>query len=276
VTEKDDIRRSALEERIRLAQQDIEDLQRQVDDGELDEDTAADLEARYRSDLESAEDALKGMPQAKKPSRPAAKQQPAPASSDSWWTTPRIMAVAAGAMVLLTVVIVVLATSGGDEEPGAEGVLTSVDGTPQPGTGGVAELEAAVAAQPENNAMRLALAGIYFESGDFMNAMNHYSSITGNDPTPADAAIANARIGWMAWAALNDPATALSFLDAAIGLDPAYGEAVLWKGIVLLYGMEDGDAAIPLFERVLELPDLPPELRPDVENMLDEARGGGA
>lgn len=276
MTEKDDIRRSALAERIRLAEQDIADLGQQVEDGELDEDTALSLEERYRADLDKAKAELKGMPKPKKKAAPVASQRPeSTATARAGWSSPRILAIAAGVMVILTVVIVVLATGGGDD-PAAEVALTGPGALPAGSTGSVAELEAAVAAQPENNTMRLALAGIYFESGDFMNAMNHYSTVTGSNPSQAEAAIANGRIGWMAWAALNDPETALSFLDAAIDLDPLYGEAVLWKGIVLLYGMEDGAAAAPLFEQVLNLPDLPDELRPDVENMLAEAQGGGS
>jgi tetratricopeptide (TPR) repeat protein len=169
---------------------------------------------------------------------------------------------------VLTVVIVVLAT--GDDE-GSEATMA---GPTSVASGSLAEMEAAVAAQPENNAMRLVLAQMYFDSGDYMNAMNQYSTVTANDPTPQDAATANAHIGWMAWVALDDPETALAFLDAALAADPAYGEATLWKGIVLLYGMEDGPSAVPLFEQVLGLSDLPDALRPEVEALLEEARGG--
>ncbi|MCB2222997.1 MAG: tetratricopeptide repeat protein [Actinobacteria bacterium] len=264
----DEIRRSALEQRIRIAQQDLADLQAQVDDGELDEAAASELEARYRRDLEEARSALAALP------KPVAKAKPkgpgkgaaAKAPAKSPWPT---VAVVIAAMVLATVVIVVLATSG-------DGGPTATTTAAPAASGSLAEMEAAVAAQPDNNAMRLALADMYFESGDFMSAMNHYSTVTASDPTDAEAAVANARIGWMAWAALNDAETALSFLDTAIALDPVYGEAVLWKAIVLLYGMEDGEAAVPLFEEVLGYPDLPDELRPEVERMLDEARGGGA
>jgi tetratricopeptide (TPR) repeat protein len=169
--------------------------------------------------------------------------------------------------VAATVVIVVLATGGDDPPP------TTVAAPAATGPAALAELEAAVAAQPENNTMRLVLAQRYFDAGDYMNAMNQYSTVTANDPTPADAATANAHIGWMAWVALNDPETALQFLDSALASDPGYGEAVLWKGVVLLYGMEDAAAAVPLFERVLGFPDLPDALRPEVEALLAEAQG---
>ena len=64
----DDVRRQALEQRIRLARQDIDDLQQQVDDGEMDEATAVELEARYRQDLEAAREELNSLPKpAKQP-----------------------------------------------------------------------------------------------------------------------------------------------------------------------------------------------------------------
>ncbi len=68
---QDDIRRRALEERVRLAEQDIVDLQQQVDDGEMDEATAASLESRYRADLDDARNVLAGMPKPKPAPQPS-------------------------------------------------------------------------------------------------------------------------------------------------------------------------------------------------------------
>lgn len=271
MTDRDLTKRRALEERVRLAEQDIADLQRQVDDGELDEATAASLEARYRTDLEAARETIAAMPKPKAAPRAAgAKQaspQPTPAKANR---NPLIIGVAAAAMVLVTVVIVVLATGG--EDPPAEAALTS-QGTQQAGTGTFAEMEAALASQPDNNPMRLALAGLYFDSGDYMSAMNHYSAVTANDPTPEESSTANARIGWMAFAALNDAETALTFLDAARALDDTNNEAVLWTGMVYLYGFADGEAAAPYFEQILGLTGLSETTRTDVEAMLAEAQG---
>jgi len=270
---KDEIRRRALQERIRLAEQDISDLRQQVDDGELDETTAASLEDRYRTDLDALRKSLAGMPKPKKAPQGA---KPVPMAAGAKSTTSRnalIIGAAAAAMVLLTVVIVVLAT-GGDGGAPTE-AATPAQGIPQPGTGSVADLEAAVAAQPDNNPMRLALAGLYFDGGDYMNAMNHYSAVTGSNPTAAEGSTANARIGWMAFTALDDSETAVAFLDAAIEMDAANHEATLWKGMVLLYGIEDGEAAVPYFEQILALDGLSATTRADVETMLAEAQGGG-
>jgi len=259
-------RRAALEERIRLAEQDLADLAVQIEDGELDEDDATGLEERYQADLADARKAMTAMP--KRDKAPAVESKPAEPAGAAGRSGMKVLAIGAAAMVVLTVGIVVIAQGGGDEAPAA--APTSV-----PVTDSLADLVAAVEAQPGNNQMRLALADSYFAAGEYMEAMNHYSTITASDPTPEQASIANARIGWMAYSALNDPDMALQFLDTSISQDPLYGEAKLWKGVVLLYGMDDGPAAAPYFEEVLQMSDLPAELRPEVELMLEEATGGG-
>jgi tetratricopeptide (TPR) repeat protein len=138
----------------------------------------------------------------------------------------------------------------------------------------IAELEAVVAAHPESNAMRLALAALYFDRGDYLEAMEHYLAVLDNAPTPEEEAVALARVGWMAYIT-EQPQTAVAYLEQSIAKDPSYGEAKLFLGVVLLYGMEDPAGALPLLEEVLAMPDLPSELRPEVEQMVAEARGGG-
>ncbi len=265
-----EIRRAALEERIELAEQDLADLAIQIEEGELAEADAARLEDRYQADLAAAHKALQTLPKretAAAPGPKAGKPDTTGSAKGPGRSGIKVLVIGVAAMIVLTIGIVVIAQSGGDDE-------STAAAAPPPATDSLAELVAAVEAQPGNNPMRLALADTYFETGDYMNAMNHYSTITANDPTAEEASVANARIGWMAYAALGDPETALQFLDMSIEQDPLYGEARLWKGVVLLYGMNDGPAAVPFFEEVLQMADLPESLRPDVEIMLQEALGG--
>ena len=263
-------RRAALEERIRLAEQDLADLAVQIEEGELAETDAVRLENRYQADLDAARTALNSLPRGEKAPAPRSKGgdpgKVAPAGAPGR-SGLKVLVVAVAAMVVLTIGIVVIAQGGAEDE-------ATATTAPAASTGSLAELVAAVEAQPGNNPMRLALADRYFETGDYMEAMNHYSTITANDPTDGEASVANARIGWMAYSALGDPQTALQFLDMAIEQDPLYGEAKLWKGVVLLYGMDDGPAAVLFFEEVLQMTDLPEALRPEVELMLQEALGG--
>ena len=64
---RSDAGREALEQRRAHALRDLEELAQQVDDGEIPEEDAAVLEARYRKDLEEVERRLGSMPM--RPSR---------------------------------------------------------------------------------------------------------------------------------------------------------------------------------------------------------------
>jgi tetratricopeptide (TPR) repeat protein len=264
-----DRRRAALEDRVRHAERDLEELARQVEDGEIDEETAARLEDRYRADLDAAEASLGELPAERKhrPGREEADEERGPAARA---LSGRGLLALAGVMVVLTIGIVVLATRGGDE--GAGTATTAPAAADLPSTGDpVADMEAAVAAHPDSNEMRLALGGLLFDRGEYLTAMEHYIFVLENEPTTAEESVALTRVGWMAYVTGQNEA-AEDYLRSAIEVDPAYGEAKLFLGVVLLYGNEDPDGAIPLLEEVLTYPDLPEGLRPDVEGMLADAR----
>ena len=136
------------------------------------------------------------------------------------------------------------------------------------------ELEGVVAANPNINAMRLALADRYFAAEEYSSALDHYLYIAENDPTPTEEGIALARLGWMAYATgLSEAAEeyVLSSLDA----DPTNTEATLFLGFITLYGLEDAERAIPQLEAALEIPDLRADIVTQIEAALEEARGGG-
>jgi len=251
----------ALEERRRIVLRDLDELAQQVADGEIDAATAIGLESGYRAELTEVERALAALPETPRREPPAAAAPAAPATPALPATRSAHRALwAMGTLVLaLTGVIVFLATRGG-----GEAATTTLPGD-------IAEMEAAVAAHPESNAMRLVLAGLYFDQGEYLGAMEHYLAVLDNSPLPADESVALARIGWMAY--LTDQVdTAIAYLEQAITVDPAYGESKLFLGVVLLYGKEDPAAALPLLEEVLTYPDLPDDLRPELERMVTEAR----
>lgn len=265
---------AALDERVRNAQRDLEELAEQVDAGEIDETTAVRLEAGYRRELAEAQRLLAEI---RGPERQAPARKRGPVVSEDGGATPRrasgsprnVLVGMLVAMVALTVVIVIAGR--GDDDGGAAAPATTQG--PEIGSSGdpIADMEAAVAAHPESNEMRLALAGMYFDLGQYLPAMEHYLAVLENDPAPDEESVALARVGWMAYVT-DQPATAVEYFNAALAIDPAYGEAKLFLGVVLLYGMEDPEAAVPVLEEVLAFPDLPEQLRPDVERMLAEAR----
>ena len=291
-----DAARNAMEARRDHARRDLEEIAQQVEDGEIDAGTAATLEAGYRADLEKAEAALAEMPAPEKKRTPAASsgkpaakaaRKPSPSKQvkapeedeDSPPAFPVKGLVGLGAAAaVLTVLILVIANLGGDDEgmpasampPASEG-QTEMPLDPNDPLG---QMAAAVAANPEVNGMRLALASALFERGEYMPAMEHYLFVLENEPTTQEEAISLARVGWMAHVT-GQPETARDYLHAATELDPNYGEAKLFYGVVLLYGIGDAEAALPVLEEVLQLPDLPESLRPEVEAMLADARAGG-
>jgi len=246
--------RAALVERLRIAGRDLEDLADQVDGGELDPITAASLESRYRGEIIRAQEALDGLGEPDQlPPRPP------PAG-------PRrmvVVVVAGMAMALLTIGIVV---AGRNAAPSPVAPTA-----PDPARVTVAELEDALAADPGNVALRLTLGRRYLDAADYVNAMSHFATVAAAGAGPVETAIAEAHMGWMAWVALGDPSTALDLLDSALQRSPGYPEAMLWKGVVLLYGMDDGAAAVPIFEELLVLEGVPAGLRIEIERLRDEA-----
>ena len=136
------------------------------------------------------------------------------------------------------------------------------------------QLEDVVAQNPDINAMRMALADRYFEEENFSQALDHYLYIAENNPTPAEEGRALSRIGWMAYTT-GQPETAEQYLQTSLTVDPTNAESKLFLGFVLLYGLEDAEAAIPWLEEVAEVPDLPPTLLAQVQDALDDARSGG-
>jgi tetratricopeptide (TPR) repeat protein len=274
--------RRVLEDRVDHARRDLEELAAQVEEGEIDHETAARLESRYRLELAEADEALAALSEdggASRRDRRAEKRTAASSvavAADGAGGSPARLPtrglVGLGAAAVVLTVLIVIIGSGGDDEP-ASAPATGTDPTVavDPGQDPLAQMEAAVAANPEVNGMRLALAGLYFDRGEYLPAMEHYLAVLDNEPTQEEEALSLARVGWMAYVS-GQPETAAAYLSSAVQLDPAYGEAKLFYGVVLLYGLEDPAGAIPVLEDVLALADLPASIRPDVENMLAEAR----
>jgi tetratricopeptide (TPR) repeat protein len=281
-----DRRREAVEQRLRHARRDLEELTTQLDDGEIDEATASRLRARYESDVAEAEAQLASMPTPKASKTPEATSpqaaSPGEKSAASPAGTRRALWIMGGVVVALTVVIVFLARSGGEEEPTAEGASPPPTGAPG-SAGGFTEMEAAVAADPTNMPLRLALGGMYFELGEYIPAMQHYLVVIEGEATEPERSVALGRVGFLAYVTEQYDA-AVTYIQQGIDADPDNGENYLFMGVVQLYGLGDAEAAVPSFESVLALPDctaqdtgpcIPSELRIDVERMLSEAQDAG-
>jgi tetratricopeptide (TPR) repeat protein len=133
------------------------------------------------------------------------------------------------------------------------------------------ELESIIAAHPESLAMRLALADLYFDDGDYSASLPHYLGVLEGEPTPLEESRALGRIGWMAYLTGQTTAAA-DYLEASLEADPDNGEGKLFLAVVLFEGSGDAAGAIPLLEEVLAIPGLPDDMRQAVGAVLDEAR----
>ena len=250
-----------LNERRLHALRDLEELAEQVAIGELDEQTADRLRAGYQSELEAVELALQGA----EPVRPAEVSRAAEPAERS---RGRAMT---GAFLLIgafTVVILLAAQtfrSDGDPGPATPSDVATVDGAL------LEEMEDVVAAHPDNIGMRMALADLYFDQGEYGSAIDHYVVVLAGEMTVEEESRTLGRIGWMAYST-GQTGVAVDYLNASLTADPEYAEGKLFLGLVKLYGLEDAAGALPLLEEVLALPGLGDGIRIEVEAAVNDAR----
>ena len=155
------------EEKIAQAQADLAALERQVEDGELEEADAAPLRAAYLQEIAEAEQA----------------GEPADAAPTDGRRNRRLLI-----GVLVAVVAMVGVTVAASQ--------ALVPRSPAPGDVDLSEvsneaMEAVIADNPDDpqiNGMRLALADRYFEEESYQQAFEHYRIVLENDPAAGEAA----------------------------------------------------------------------------------------
>jgi tetratricopeptide (TPR) repeat protein len=253
--------RLRLEERHRLVVRDIEELDQQVEDGEIDVATAQDLRSAYQRELESLKAAIERLP--------ATAPEVIVGSISRSDQAPRVRS---PRTVLISSIVIVVALS-------AAIALAARDASPEaltvdPASVSNEELEAVIAANPNINGMRMALADRYFAAEEYGSALDHYLYIADNNPTADEESKVLARIGWMAYIT-DQPEAAEDYVLASLRVDPANAEATLYLGFITMYGLGDAEGAIPQLEAALELPNLSPGVVSQIEAALQEARQGG-
>jgi tetratricopeptide (TPR) repeat protein len=267
--------RKQLEERRGIAMRDLAELAEQVEAGEIDEETAKPLRANYQAEFDQVTDQLGLLPS---PNRQPAHETKTENETKEGPQPRSARRAIIGSVLVIAALSVAIFLAAGDIDPepattapeaGASGGL-SVD----PNSVSNEQLEEVVAQNPTLNAMRLALADRYFEDQDYGRALDHYLFIVENNPTPAEEGRALSRVGWMAYVT-DQPEAAEQYVQTSLTADPTNDEAKLFLGFILLYGLEDAEAAIPWLEEVANVPNLPAAIMEQVETALNDARNGG-
>ena len=132
--------------------------------------------------------------------------------------------------------------------------LTRESSTPPPATAPAVDasdpyafFEQRVRAHPDDVAARLDLARRYLDGSRVTDALEQYTAVLRLDPTDAEA---HAQIGLILL--LNGrPEQALRSVEDALQVAPDYPEAIFYKGVILLRGLDRPDQAIQAFRDYL-------------------------
>ncbi len=243
--------RAAIEDARRIVATDIAELDVQEAAGELDAAEAARLRQSYLAEQEAL---AKAEPQA----------APAPTRS-------RARSLVGGGILVvgaiaLTVAVVVTVR---DRAPGdlITGGIADQEQTRDLTTVTNEEMEAVIAANPDVVPMRLALAGRYFDEGNFSDAVRHYLEVLDREQHPE--ALAN--VGWMAY--LNgEVETGLAFVERSLAITDALPQAHWYIANIRYLGMQDPTGAVAPLETLLAFESIPAEVRDAAVSLLDEVK----
>ena len=242
---------SVIGQRMDQVTSDIEDLERQVADGELDPATAQELRDVYTAELGDLSDKDSDVP-----------------VRTGVESKIKVGAAVIGAVSAVMGLVAIVGLNN-PQSNATEGVINDVLNGQQVDLADVTneDMEVVVANNPDVLPMRRALARRYFEEGEFSKALEHFIYILDREKDAESLAT----VGWMTY--LSDSAeTAASLLDEALVVDPDYVTAQVWLALVRLEGLNDPAGAVPLLERALLSTELPPETVSVIEEALTLAR----
>ncbi len=168
---------------------------------------------------------------------------------------------AVAALIGGTVIAVVVATLARDTAPApAAAPATSADDP-------FGFFEQRVEDQQDDLAARLDLAHRYLDAGRIEESLAEYAVALELDPDDAEA---HAHVGIILYLA-ERPRQALVSVDRALATDPGYPEALFFRGVILLRGLDRPQEALAAFERYLREAPFGAE-RGSAEAMIAEAQ----
>ena len=255
--------RARLTERRDIISRDIEELAEQVETGEIDESTAAELRTGYVQDLADVEARLAELPRERPTPKSTDSSPEMPKTIQQGWSPKKVLT-AGGVLVAAFTMILVLVISTANNPSTTQttaGAATSET---------LQQLEAAVEANPDVVGMRIALADEYFAEDDLTSALDQYLTALDSNPTDAEASHVLGRVGWLAYVT-GQPDAAVDYLNQSLEKDPTNLEATLFLGIDYLYGLDDAEKALPLLQQVMADPDIPTDLKTQIQTAIDDA-----
>jgi len=117
------------------------------------------------------------------------------------------------------------------------------------------ELERTANSQPNNAAVRVELANVYFDAERFDLAVPWYEAALKLDPKNLDA---STDLG-VSYYSLNQADRALAQFDHSLSLDPKHLKTLLDQGIVRAFGKKDFAGAIDSWQKVIAAAPTSPE-----------------
>lgn len=129
------------------------------------------------------------------------------------------------------------------------------------------EMEAVIAANPDVIPMRLALAGRYFDEGDFSSALGHYLEVLDRENNPE--ALAN--VGWMTYLS-GDIETGLAFVERSLEVSRDLPQSYWFLANIRFWGLSDAAGAVEPLETLLAFEQIPAEIRDAASELLTEVR----
>jgi cytochrome c-type biogenesis protein CcmH/NrfF len=248
-----------LAEQLAQTERDRREVADQVAAGEIDATEGARLIASYEAEAEQLADEQQHLDGGE-----AADEGVAAQTSDR-----RRLAAGAGVLLAGAVAVSVALIVTTSDQTGGEGVVEDALAAGPVDLSNVTpeQLEAVVARNPDIVGMRLALAQLYYETGDASRAVDHFMEVLEREPHPE----AMAWVGWILYES-GEAETAQSYLENALERRPGYPQAQWWLANVRFVGLGDPAGAIGPLEALLLFDDVPAEVRQAAETMLEQAR----
>ncbi|MEN8239191.1 MAG: tetratricopeptide repeat protein [Actinomycetota bacterium] len=252
-------------EQIELLHEELADIDAQVRDGDLDVATASKIRSRYEDELAEIEASEHLEPE-------ATLDEEDPTETDTRggrFDQRALMGIGLVAIALVVIGVFAVRSLNTPSVVGADGIVGDVvrgEGQIDLSTITNDEMEVVVAENPDIVPMRLALAGRYFEAGEFDKALDHYFEVLDREQHPE--ALAN--VGWMTYLS-GRPDIAAGYVEVALERQPDFLAAKWFLGNIYTT-LGRYDEAEALLVAVMASDEVPDEVKESAVELLEQIK----